>query len=294
MKPAPSGARGRLQHVAIGTAALLCLTSSAYGQATSMSPRNEIQQAVRAYVDAANKGDFTSFADMYSRQVGVTSVGDGKITRGWDNVRQDIDQHLNLAGKFSIGLGSLDVTLLGPVYALAVAKFNLTVGPGNGQQVQRSGAMTLLFQKSGSEWKIIHDHTSMEAEDAAALPVRATAKPPTTTLPIGDGQAMEIQPGSYIYTTFEVPAATCEVTGRITGTSEGNREFEAFITNDDGLQNWAAGQQARVFWQSGRVVVTSIENAFVVGPGTFHLVMSNRFSGASKMVQSQAVARCSQ
>jgi uncharacterized protein (TIGR02246 family) len=261
-----------------------------------MGPRNEIQQAVRAYVDAANKGDFSAYADMYSRQGGVTSVGDGKITRGWDNVRQDIDQHLNLAGKFTIGLGSLDITLLGPVYALAVAKFNLTVGPGNSQQVEHSGAMTLLFQKSGGEWKIIHDHTSIEAEDAAALPVRVTAKPAiTTTLPIGDGQALEIQPGSYVYTTFQVPAGSCEITGRITGISEGNRDFEAFITSDDGLQNWAAGQQARVFWQSGRVVVTSIENAFVVGPGTFHLVMSNRFSGVgSKMVQSQAVARCSQ
>jgi uncharacterized protein (TIGR02246 family) len=293
MEPAPSGARRHLQHLAIGTAVLLCMTSPAYGQASLVSPRNEIQQAVRAYVDAANKGDFSSFADMYSRQGGTTSVGDGKITRGWDNVRQDIDQHLNLAGKFSIGLGSLDIALLGPAYALAVAKFNVTVGPGNGQQVQRTGAMTLLFQKSGGEWKIIHDHTSMEAEDAAAIPVAATVKPATTTLPIADGQAMEIRPGSYVYTSFEVPVGTCEITGRITGISGDNRDFEAFITNDDGLQNWASGQQARVFWQSGRVVVTSIENAFVVGPGTFHLVMSNRFAGVPKTVQSQAVARCS-
>ena len=37
--------------------------------------RAEIQQAVRAYIDAHNRSDAATIADMYSRQPGVTSVG---------------------------------------------------------------------------------------------------------------------------------------------------------------------------------------------------------------------------
>jgi uncharacterized protein (TIGR02246 family) len=301
----------RLRQLALCGIVILCWASAAYGQASSpASMRSEIQQTVRAYVDAMNKGDFASYAEMYSRQPGVTSVGDGKITRGWDQIRQDIDGHLSMAGKFSVGLGSIDVTLLGLNYAMALTKYNITVGSAGGEQVQRAGAMTLLFQKVEGEWKIIHDHTSMEAGDAGverasspapastetARAVRtASTQPAPTIIGVANGRAAEIKPGGWIYYTFQLPAATCEIRGRITGISGGNKDFEAFITNDDGFQNWSAGQQSRVFWQSGRVVVTSIENAVIVGPGTFQLVVSNRWSGVtSKTVQSQAMATCSQ
>jgi hypothetical protein len=64
--------------------------------------------------------------------------------------------------------------------------------------------------------------------------------------------------------------------------------------DDDDFKNWAAGQQSRVYWQSGRVVVTSIENTVISGPGTFHLVLSNVWSlMTGKTVQPQAMAQCS-
>jgi hypothetical protein len=199
---------------------------------------------------------------------------------------------------------------LGANNALALAAYTLTIHTDGGD-VQRRGAMTLVFQKSGGQWKVIHDHTSTlstKGEGAspavapaaapvapAAVPVvNPPAAPPSFTVPITNGQAVEIEPGKFVHYTFQLPTGTCVVTGRIVGISGGGKDFEALLTDDDNFQNWSAGHQSRVYWQSGRVVVVNIQNAVVTGPGTFHLVLSNVFSAVtSKTVQAAAVAQCS-
>src|SRR6266436_264325 len=70
--------------------------------------RSDIQQAVRAYIDAHNRSDAATIADMYSRQPGVTSVGDGQIMRGWYRIREAFHQLVGTQGKFKIDIGSID------------------------------------------------------------------------------------------------------------------------------------------------------------------------------------------
>ena len=272
--------------------------------------RTEIQQAVRAYIEGHNKFDAATIADMYSRQPGVTSVGDGEITRGWDRIRDAFDKLVGSEGRFRVDIGSIDVTPLGPGYALALTSYTITLNVA-GQEVQQRGTMTLVFQRTEGEWKIIHDHTSSQAEaggpaavsqgagqpaaPAQAAPNQGAGVPSVTTIPITDGQAVEIKAASFVHYTFQLPAGTCTITGRIVGISGGNKDFEALIMDDDNFRNWSAGTTgARALWQSGRVVVTAIDNAVVAGPGTFHLVVSNAWSIATpKTVQAQALARCS-
>ena len=274
--------------------------------ATPAAQRAEIQQAVRAYIEAHNRSDAATIADMYSRQPGVTSVGDGQIMRGWDRIREAFDQLVGTAGKFKIDIGSIDVVPLGPGYALALTSYSLSLGTG-AEATQQRGAMTLVFQKQEGEWKVIHDHTSTQTQEngaatSAGVPqnpspqVQAAAASPTTAarrIPITDGQAVEVKAQHYVHYTFQLPAGTCSVSGRINGVAGGNKDFEAFILDDDSFRNWSAGATgARAYWQSGRVVVTSIA-ATLTGPGTFHLVVSNMWSIATdKTVQAQAVAQC--
>jgi len=268
--------------------------------------RAEIQQAVRAYIEAHNRSDAATIADMYSRQPGVTSVGDGQIMRGWDRIREAFDQLVGTAGKFKIDIGSIDVVPLGPGYALALTSYSLSLGTG-AETTQQRGAMTLVFQKQEGEWKVIHDHTSTQAQENGAAPsagvaqssspqVQTAATSPTPTarrIPITDGQAVEVKAQHYVHYTFQLPAGMCSVSGRVNGIAGGNKDFEAFILDDDSFRNWSAGATgARAYWQSGRVVVTSIA-VTLTGPGTFHLVVSNMWSIATdKTVQAQAVAEC--
>lgn len=268
--------------------------------------RAEIQQAVRAYIDAHNRSDAATIADMYSRQPGVTSVGDGQIMRGWDRIREAFDQLVGTAGKFKIDIGSIDVVPLGPGYALALTSYSLSLGTG-AETTQQRGAMTLVFQKQEGEWKVIHDHTSTQAQENGAATsggvaqsppaqmqaAAASATPTARRIPITDGQAVEVKAQRYVHYTFQLPVGTCSISGRINGIAGGNKDFEAFIMDDDSFRNWSAGATgARAYWQSGRVVVTSIA-ATLVGPGTFHLIVSNIWSVATdKTVQAQAVAQC--
>jgi uncharacterized protein (TIGR02246 family) len=130
--------------------------------AQAVSPttiRTEIQQAVHTYVDAWNRADASNLVEMYSRAPGVTSVGDGEIIRGWDRIRERYDSIGGIEGRFKIAIGSIDVVPMGANYALALTSYTLTIHADAGD-IQERGAMTLVFQKAGGEWKVIHDHTS--------------------------------------------------------------------------------------------------------------------------------------
>lgn len=128
--------------------------------------RREVQQAVRAYIDAVNQADFGTVAEMYSKQPGVTSVGNGEIVRGWDRIREALDEFIGTEGTYKVTLGSVDVTPLGPGYAMALGSYTITTGAA-GQSPPERAAITLVFQKVQGEWKIIHEHSSSEGEEIA-------------------------------------------------------------------------------------------------------------------------------
>ena len=285
-------------------------------QPSAANVRTEIQQAVRAYVDAINKADAATLVEMYSREAGVTSVGDGQITRGWDAIRSTADSIAGAEGKYKVATGSIDVTPLGSGYALALTSTILTVKSGD-QEVQLRGAMTLVFKKIGAEWKIIHDHTSTVTPTSAsggaaapAAPAPAPRPPPTerpaaaphqaaptapqpTRTAIAESEAAVVQPGQFLYYQFSIPASTaCAVTGRIVGLAGGNKDFQVFVMDENNFLNWKTSNQAQAYWQSGQVAATNI-GVRLSGPATYYLVISDVFSPVTaKTVKVQALAEC--
>src|SRR3989454_1879629 len=128
---------------ALVTNTVLC-SALLHAQATPASiQRTEIQQAVRAYIDAHNRSDVATIAEMYSREPGVTSVGDGQIMRGWDRIREEFDKLVGSEGKFKISIGSIDVVPLGANNEIALTTYTITLGSGP-QETQQRGAMTLV------------------------------------------------------------------------------------------------------------------------------------------------------
>lgn len=292
-----------------------CLTAQ---QPSAATVRTEILQAVRAYVDAINKADAATLVEIYSREAGVTSVGDGQITRGWDAIRSTADSIAGAEGKYKVATGSIDVVPLGPGYALALTSTILTVKSGD-QEAQLRGAMTLVFKKLGGDWKIIHDHTSTVSptsasggagatsppapapaprptptQRVAAAPQPAAPAPPQTTrTAIAEAEAAVIQPGQILYYQFSIPSTTtCAVTGRVVGLAGGNKDFQALVMDENNFLNWKTNHQAQVYWQSGQVAATNID-VRLSGPATYYLVVSNVFSPVTaKTVKVQAQAEC--
>ena len=115
--------------------------------------------------------------------------------------------------------------------------------------------------------------------------------PPPIVVNIADNDATELKPQKFVDYHFPLPARTCSITGRVEGISGGNKDFEAFILDDDDFRNWSAHEKANGI-QSGRKVVWTI-NETVTGPGQWHLVVSNGFSGfTTKAVMVSAKAVC--
>ncbi|MGE5178381.1 MAG: YybH family protein [Bacteroidota bacterium] len=127
--------------------------------------RTEVEAAVRAYVDAANRGDVTTMMSMVDRSDGVISISDGVIERGWQTIRNS-NELVSRDEEAGISLGQVDVMVLGPTVAVAVAPFTFTVASVHGA-VRVPGASSLVFQKAGTRWLLVHEHTSITTQEVA-------------------------------------------------------------------------------------------------------------------------------
>lgn len=137
------------------------LATAALAAEGAASPRNEVRQLVRAYVDAQSKPDATAVLDMVSHKASVTSIEMGRITRGWDTIRMQVDEGIGSPFNAKMTLGVVDVEVLGSAHALAVAPFSATISTPQGE-IQVHGALTLVVEKSGGAWKVLHEHSSVQ------------------------------------------------------------------------------------------------------------------------------------
>jgi uncharacterized protein (TIGR02246 family) len=132
---------------------------------TSDTVTNEVQKFVRAFVDTSNKADAKAVMEMYSRKPSVISVDDGKITRGWEAIRSETNEIVGHAGSYKISVGNIEVTSLGPAYALAVTPYTMALVTEDGATFQIRGAITFVLEKAAGRWQIIHDHTSSQPSE---------------------------------------------------------------------------------------------------------------------------------
>ena len=119
----------------------------------------DVQAFVRQYTAAINRADAPAIMEMYARVPDVTSADNLDITRGWDAIKKDAASLSE--NRYRMELGRVDVVPLGPGYALVVAEASYTFGTPQGALRVR-GVLTLVLQKIGGAWKVIHDHSSSQ------------------------------------------------------------------------------------------------------------------------------------
>jgi uncharacterized protein (TIGR02246 family) len=129
--------------------------------AAAATPRAEIQQMVRDYMDAHNRADATAMMELVARRPEVSSVSLGEITRGWEAIRVETDEMTGQEGRQRYSVGTMDVTMLGATHALVVAPTTIAVVRPEGE-VQLRGAMTLVLVKQPVGWRILNEHFSIQ------------------------------------------------------------------------------------------------------------------------------------
>ena len=137
----------------------LLVIAVARAAAQQQPDTGEVQRFVRQYVGAINRADAPAIMEMYAHVPEVTSADNTDVTRGWDAIRRDAASLEH--NRYRLDLGRVDVVPLGPSYALVVAEATNTFGTPQGSLRVR-GVLTLVLQKTGSDWKVIHDHSSAQ------------------------------------------------------------------------------------------------------------------------------------
>ena len=155
----------------IRKAAMFCMgialvMTAATAQGAPVSARDEVLQFVKSYIDANNRNDATAVMDMTSKKSTVSSVAMGEITRGWEAIRTSVDARVGSSANDKVTLGVVDVQALGQTYALAVAPFSATATTAEGD-VQLRGILTLVLERTGSQWKLLHEHASFQIPEAS-------------------------------------------------------------------------------------------------------------------------------
>ena len=122
----------------------------------------EVAEFVRQYVAATNEADPLKLMSMVGREPAVTSVGLGKIARGWEAIKAATEAATGSDNRFKVTVEAVEVTLLGPDAALAVAPIILNNG---------RGAATIVVKRTAEgALKLVHEHYSLRPGSSTLLP----------------------------------------------------------------------------------------------------------------------------
>jgi ketosteroid isomerase-like protein len=119
-----------------------------------------IETAITAQQTAWNRGDVDTFVEAYWHSPDLTFAGTSGITRGYDGVLARYKK--NYADRDAMGqlqFSGLEFRFLGPDAALVLGHWHLTRAKGD-----VGGVFSLVWQRLPEGWRIVHDHTSADAE----------------------------------------------------------------------------------------------------------------------------------
>lgn len=142
---------------------IFCLT---FFGALSLNPaladplQDEVTASLQQGVEAWNRGDLDSFMKGYVEGQDLTYTAGGKVVRGSEALRQ---RYLGTYGNNRDSMGTLafseiEVWPLGGDNALAMGTWMVDFGKLNKPKVR--GIFSLVLRRTGSNWLIMHDHTS--------------------------------------------------------------------------------------------------------------------------------------
>ena len=117
-----------------------------------------ITRLLTAQAAAWNQGDIGAFMDSYEKSGDTAYVG-AEPVKGYNAILARYrNRYPDRAAMGHLSFSDLDVRIVAPNVAIVVGRFALARAPEAGGPA--SGIFTLVARKSGTAWKIIHDHTS--------------------------------------------------------------------------------------------------------------------------------------
>ena len=129
--------------------------------ASARTPKDvKTKAAIRAVLEgqaaAWNRGDIEGYMDGYDRSPDTVFVSGDHINRGWQTVLDRYKKNYDSREKMGfLTFSDIEINILGKEAAVVLGRWHLKRAND-----EPHGMFTLLFRKTKSGWKIVHDHTS--------------------------------------------------------------------------------------------------------------------------------------
>jgi len=109
---------------------------------------------------AWNRADIAAFMKGYWSSPELTFAGSGGVTRGWQPVLERYrERYRDAQAMGHLEFSELEVRLLGKDAAFVLGRWRL-----KREKDEPGGVFTLVFQRFPEGWRIVHDHTSADAD----------------------------------------------------------------------------------------------------------------------------------
>jgi len=150
-------------------AVLIILPTTLSGCRLEVEPEEDVGlephvvQMLEAAAAAWNRGDLEAYLSDYQDAPSTTFVGPGSVLSGIDEIRANFASRFGPgAERDSLRFESIRVRSLTPMIGIVTARWVLYE---NGV-TRAAGPFTLIMRRTGSGWKITHDHSSSDPAPA--------------------------------------------------------------------------------------------------------------------------------
>ena len=151
---------------------------------TQSSSEAAVRDAFDSLVDGIRRADADAVMKLYwnSTQLSVFN-NNGTVTRGWEQVRSNRQSLYAKVKSVKLDVRDVRVHMLAPTAAVVTCLWDQSQ-TAEGQPEHATGRLTIVYQKIGADWKIVHTHTSPDhPSPSLVLPSETTPGTDSTTRP---------------------------------------------------------------------------------------------------------------
>ena len=144
-----------------------------------------VRDAFDSLVDGIRKADAAVVMALYwnSPQLSVFN-NNGTVTRTWEQVRSNRESLYSKVSDVKLDVRDVRVKTLGPTAAVVTCFWDQTQ-TAEGQPEHATGRLTVVYQKVGADWKVVHTHTSPDRPSPSnLLPSERTNETDATRAPV--------------------------------------------------------------------------------------------------------------
>ena len=145
--------------------------------AEAASPSSAVMGAFNKIINGIRRSNVDLYASGYWNSANLILFNyNGSVTKGWEQMRKNREASFPDAKDVKLDIRDYHMQMLGRDGAVVTCLWTQSQ-TFKGQPDTASGRMTLVFKRTGNDWKAVHLHTSADKPDASRVP--ASEQTPT-------------------------------------------------------------------------------------------------------------------